>query len=147
VIVGGGDPGYVGKLRALARDLGARLPQVEWVGEVWGEDRWKYFQGADLFCLPTHSENFGLAVLEACQVGTPVLTTTGTPWKDWLGGGRGYIAAATAASLRDALSHFFATPVSRDVGRTELATWARENFSWTKLAPRYLAIYHAALKP
>ena len=44
------------------------------LGAVWGEERWKYFQGADLFCLPTHSENFGLAVLEACQVGTPALT-------------------------------------------------------------------------
>lgn len=147
VIVGGGEPRYVAKLHALARELVPRLPAVEWVGEVWGADRWKYFQGADLFCLPTHSENFGLAVLEACQVGTPVLTTRGTPWKDWLGEGRGYIADATVPSLKDALSRFFGTPVSTLAQRTELAAWAREHFSWTKLVPRYLAIYRAVLKP
>ena len=145
VIVGGGDPGYVGKLRALARELGARLPRVEWAGEVWGEDRWKYFQGADLFCLPTHSENFGLAVLEACQVGTPVLTTTGTPWKDWLGGGRGYIADPTVPSLKAALSQFVRSPAAEIPDRTRLAAWTRENFSWKNLAPRYLAAYRAAL--
>jgi glycosyltransferase involved in cell wall biosynthesis len=71
VIVGGGDPYYVSKLRSLAASLADRLPKIDWVGEVWGAARWPYFQGANLFCLPTHSENFGLAVLEACQVGTP----------------------------------------------------------------------------
>ena len=145
VIVGGGDPGYVGKLHALARDLGARLPQVEWVGELWGEDRWKYFQGADLFCLPTHSENFGLAVLEACQVGTPVLTTRGTPWRDWLLEGRGYLADPTVPSLKEALSQFLHSPPAEISDRARLAVWTREKFSWKNLAPRYLATYRAAL--
>ena len=63
-------------------------PTIEWKGAVWGDARWPYFQGADLFCLPTHSENFGLAVLEACQVGTPALTTTETPWGTELAAGR-----------------------------------------------------------
>ena len=64
------------------------LPRVDWIGPVWGEARWPYFQGADLFCLPTHSENFGLVVLEAWQTGTPVLTTPGTPWAAELAGPR-----------------------------------------------------------
>lgn len=145
VIVGGGKPRYVAKLHSLARDLQPRLPRIEWVGEVWGADRWKYFQAANLFCLPTHSENFGLAVLEACQVGTPTLTTSGTPWREWLGGGRGYIADATVASLKDALSRFFHAPAPTNAERTQLAAWARENFSWAKLVPKYLAVYRAAL--
>lgn len=145
VIVGGGEPRYVAKLHTLARDLAPRLPKVEWAGEVWGGDRWKYFQAADLFCLPTHSENFGLAVLEACQVGTPVLTTRGTPWKEWLREDRGYIADATVPSLKNALSQFFVSPVAQSAERMQLAGWAREHFSWKTLAPQYLAIYRAAL--
>src|SRR5207249_723545 len=79
-IVGGGDPAYVKTLQNYCANSAAALPQIDWIGEVWGEERWKFFQGADLFCLPTHSENFGLAILESCQVGTPALTTRATPW-------------------------------------------------------------------
>ena len=32
--------------------------------------------------LPTHSENFGLAIAESLASGTPVITTVGTPWSD-----------------------------------------------------------------
>ncbi|MEP6671914.1 MAG: glycosyltransferase, partial [Chthoniobacter sp.] len=71
VIVGDGEPSYVRSLQHFAREHAATLPPIEWAGAVWSDARWPYFQGADLFCLPTHSENFGLAVLEACQVGTP----------------------------------------------------------------------------
>lgn len=80
VIVGPEEqPGYVARCRAFAAENASRLPRIDWRGAVWGAERWPFFQGADLFCLPTHSENFGLAVLEACQVGTPALTTTETP--------------------------------------------------------------------
>src|SRR4029434_11266956 len=84
VIVGGGEPAYVHSLRSAANSLATRLPRIDWIGEIWGDARWPYLQGADLFCLPSHSENFGLTLLEACQVGTPVLTTTATPWGEWL---------------------------------------------------------------
>lgn len=136
VIVGGGESRYVGSLRALAARL--RLPRVDWVGEVWGEARWPYFQGADLFCLPSHSENFGLAVLEACQVGTPALTTSTTPWGEWLRDGRGIIVEPEIASIATGLERFFANPPR---ARDELAEWARGEFSWAALAPRYAALY------
>ena len=74
-----------GGLRRFAERTPPHCRRIEWKGAVWGEARWPYFQGADLFCLPTHSENFGLAILDACQVGTPALTTTETPWSEALG--------------------------------------------------------------
>ena len=142
VIVGPDEqPDYATRCREFISQNAARLPRTDWVGPVWGDDRWLYFQGADLFCLPTHSENFGLAVLEACQVGTPALTTTGTPWADSLGGGRGFIARPETADIRTQLAHFFSQPRRTDADRNALADWAWENFDWPKLAPRYAALY------
>jgi glycosyltransferase involved in cell wall biosynthesis len=49
---------------------------------VYGEEKWQLFRKADVFVLPTFSENFGIAIAEALASGTPVITTKGTPWTD-----------------------------------------------------------------
>jgi glycosyltransferase involved in cell wall biosynthesis len=142
VIVGPDEqPDYAARCRAFIAQNVARLPRTDWIGPVWGDDRWPYFQGADLFCLPTHSENFGLAVLEACQVGTPALTTTETPWADTLGGERGFIARPETADIRTQLARFISQPRRTEAERAALVDWAWENFAWAKLAPRYAALY------
>jgi glycosyltransferase involved in cell wall biosynthesis len=145
VVVGNGDPKYVASLRALAESLSSKLPRVEWVGEVWGAARWPYFQGANLFCLPTHSENFGLAALEACQVGTPVLTTTTTPWAQWLGTGRGFIAKPTVESIARELQTYLEKPDDSSYRRADLAQWTHNQFSWSVLAPRFEEFYRSLI--
>ncbi len=141
VIVGSGEASYVASLRDLCLNRVGRLPRIEWVGEVLGEARWPYLQGADLFCLPSHSENFGLAVLEACQVGTPVLTSTQTPWGEALTGRPGFICQPTVESIRVALDQFWSKPLASPEERAALADWAWATFSWKTLAPRYVEFY------
>lgn len=138
VIVGPDEqPNYAARCRAYASEHAAQLPHVEWRGAVWGEERWTYLQGADLFCLPSHSENFGLAVLEAVQVGTPALTTTGTPWATALQS-RGFICEATRREVAAALTRFFASPPP---GRVALSQWAWATYHWDALAPCYRSLY------
>ncbi|HEX2192800.1 MAG TPA: glycosyltransferase [Acidimicrobiales bacterium] len=72
------------RLEALVRHR--RLgPRVRFVGEVSDWERASYQRAADLFVLPSTSraETFGIAMLEAMSVGTPVVSTevgTGTSW-------------------------------------------------------------------
>lgn len=146
IIVGEGDRDYVRMLKRFTHQHAAQLPFTRWVGPVWGDARWAYFQGADLFCLPTHSENFGLAVLEACQVGTPALTTTETPWAEQLSNGRGYICRPTIDSVRQSLVEFFQQPSWDPQRRAALSDWAHANYDWQNLAPRYLAFYESVLR-
>jgi glycosyltransferase involved in cell wall biosynthesis len=47
-----------------------------------GSSRPAPFAAADLFVLPSHSENFGLVVAEALAAGVPALVTDKTPWKE-----------------------------------------------------------------
>lgn len=51
-------------------------------GPLDDEKKWAAYARADLFALPTYSENFGIVVAEALWAGVPVITTKGTPWSD-----------------------------------------------------------------
>jgi glycosyltransferase involved in cell wall biosynthesis len=42
VIVGGGEPSYVGKLRRFHEKNRSRRPRVDWIGEVWTDKKWTY---------------------------------------------------------------------------------------------------------
>ena len=81
VVAGEGDADYVASLKRQIADCGLQ-DMIELTGGVYGEQKWKLFCDSDFFVLPTHSENFGLAIAEALASGTPVITTVGTPWSD-----------------------------------------------------------------
>jgi len=59
-------------------------PQPDFIltGPLNDDAKWNAYARADLFVLPTYSENFGIVVAEALYAGLPVITTKGTPWSD-----------------------------------------------------------------
>lgn len=81
LVVGEGDADYVAEMKRMIEDNGLQ-DIVQLVGGVYGDEKWRLFQTSDFFVLPTHSENFGLAIAESLASGTPVITTVGTPWND-----------------------------------------------------------------
>jgi glycosyltransferase involved in cell wall biosynthesis len=148
VIIGDGEAAYVASLKAMAAAAVRRLPPIDWVGAVWGEARWSYLQGADLFCLPTHSENFGIAVLEALHVGTPVLTTDQTPWGEHAPRDGLFLAKPEITSLRQTLDRARTRCGGNwsEADRNQLALWTEAQFAWEKLAPAYLHAYEATCR-
>ncbi|MEQ1933842.1 MAG: glycosyltransferase, partial [Fimbriimonadaceae bacterium] len=62
VVVGSGEEEYVSKLQQQAAST--LKGRAHWLGFRAGDDKWCVLQGADVFVLPSHSENFGIAVLE-----------------------------------------------------------------------------------
>jgi glycosyltransferase involved in cell wall biosynthesis len=56
--------------------------RVTFTGMITGEKRVDAFSASDLFVLPSHTENFGIAIAEAMTAKLPVITTHGTPWQE-----------------------------------------------------------------
>jgi glycosyltransferase involved in cell wall biosynthesis len=72
VIAGPGRPPLVDSLKDLARTHGA-ADRISWPGMLQGDLKWGAFYCAEAFVLPSHQENFGIAVAEALGCGLPVL--------------------------------------------------------------------------
>lgn len=101
---------------------------------------------ASLFVLPSHNENFGLAVAEAMAHGVPVLVTDTTPWREISRRALGWcvpwseypqaLRAATAESPR----------LLCDRG-SRAREWVLQEFSWDISARRLVDFYAALKKP
>ena len=66
-LVGYGDPQVVASLR--------KLPQTIVPGPVSRSEATRYYQAADVFILPTHSDGFAITQLEACSYGLPIIAS------------------------------------------------------------------------
>jgi glycosyltransferase involved in cell wall biosynthesis len=66
------DETYLQELQQLAKSL-CPPGSVSFPGMLTGDLKWGAFHAADVFVLPSHQENFGIAVAEALACGLPVL--------------------------------------------------------------------------
>jgi glycosyltransferase involved in cell wall biosynthesis len=72
IMAGPDQVGWAATLRAQAQQLGL-TDRISWPGMLREVDKWGAFYAAEVFCLPSHHENFGIVVAEALACGKPVL--------------------------------------------------------------------------
>jgi glycosyltransferase involved in cell wall biosynthesis len=72
VFAGPPEEKYFQELKALEKSC-ALEKHVTWTGMLLGDIKWGAYLAADVFCLPSHQENFGIVVAEALSVRCPVL--------------------------------------------------------------------------
>ena len=114
---------------------------VEYLGPVDGARAAALYRAADLFVLPTFSENFGLVVAEALAAGVPVITTRGAPWADLETHGCGWWIETGVAPLVAALR---AAMALSDAERAAMGARGRiyvRRYDWDAIAAETLALY------
>lgn len=141
VIAGPEEVGHRAELDRQVESLGP-APRISFAGPVPDERKSAVYASADLFILPSNSENFGLVVAEALAHGRPVITTTGTPWSDLPALGAGWWTAPTAEALADAMAEAMALPAEARaaMGRRGAAMVA-SRYGWPQIAGQTLAFY------
>ncbi|MFM8720613.1 MAG: glycosyltransferase, partial [Chthoniobacterales bacterium] len=92
----------------MVRKLGLQ-DSVVIVGEVVGDTKDCLLANADVFVLPSYSENFGIVVAEAMSWGRPVIASTGTPWKEIADVGAGWWVKPEEDALAQALHEALGT--------------------------------------
>ena len=116
---------------------------VTFTGPVYGADKTKLYSAADLFVLPSISENFGIVVAEALASNVPVVTTTGTPWAELPEHKCGWQIELGLKPLKAALSEAMSLS---DSDRCEMGANGRQliesSYSWNTIAAKTVALYN-----
>lgn len=110
VMAGPNDHEYGQRMVDLVKKLGL-AQRVTWTGMVTGDMKWGAFRVADAFILPSHQENFGIAVTEALACGVPVLISDQVNiWREIGSDGAGLIDTDTVDGTVNLLERWLQTP-------------------------------------
>jgi glycosyltransferase involved in cell wall biosynthesis len=91
VFAGPDQTGWQKKLMGIAESLGV-ASRITWTGMLSGPIKWGSLRASEVFVLPSHQENFGIAVAEALAAGTPTLATNKVNiWREIEAAGAGLI--------------------------------------------------------
>jgi glycosyltransferase involved in cell wall biosynthesis len=138
VMAGPDEIGWLSELDQLAKKLSIGH-RVHWLGMVSGAAKWGAYHACDAFVLPSHSENFGIAIAEAMACGKPILTTDKVNiWREVKASGGGLIEPDTPAGVAKLLEVFYSLSAEE---RQAMASAARRGyeqyFDLSKIAVKF----------
>ncbi len=133
ILAGNDEDGYLTQLKELAFEHGV-ANRVTFPGYVSGEAKWELIMRAAVFVLPSYSENFGNAVLEAMACGTAVVVTPEVGLASVVeSAGAGLVSPGTPAELGSAINGLILDREKRDrLGRAGRVA-AESMFSWDSI--------------
>lgn len=141
VIAGSGDPEYVSRLKDLANGAGV-ASEVVWLGHVTGKRKSAAFAAADLFVLPSFSENFGIAAVEALYAGLPCVLGEGVAIASEVqASGAGLAVAADPVALGAAMEQILSDPIVRNEMGARGKAFALREYSLDVMADRLVSLY------
>ena len=140
VIAGPDERGYAAQLKAQVSK--GNIQRVQFVGPVYGMAKDALLQSAELFVLPTLSENFGIAVAEALASGVPAIVSKGAPWPGLETERAGWwIDHGVEPLVRALLEAMDMSVAERRAMGLRGRQWMARDFGWNMIAQQMAAAY------
>lgn len=146
-IIGPDENDYRANLEELVSTAGL-VESITFEGEFSRSELQAAGSEAELFVLPSHSENFGMVVGEALAMGLPVLTTNATPWKRIADTKCGWWVPPQVDAITAALRQATSTSACelRAMGAIGSAL-VRDEFSWNTTTSKFLDLFESVVNP
>jgi glycosyltransferase involved in cell wall biosynthesis len=144
LIAGPDDNGEWGRIEKLLASMQPR-PHVRYLGPLEGEERFRFLGAASVFVLPSHSENFGQAVVEALACGTPVVVSRNCPWRRVEEAGAGRWVENTPEGIASGLASVLRDESDWNARSSAAKTLAAE-YSWSSMAGLMQQEYETILR-
>ena len=139
--IAGSDFGMLHSLQEQCEKLGLK-GRVEFLGHV-KEGKQALIQKAILLVVPSRAEGFGMVILEALSLGTPVLISAGCRFGDVEKWGVGYRSEVDADSLSHTLKAALSNPIELTKRGQAGIAFVKEQFTWGKIICSYIEEYDA----
>ena len=147
-IVGAADshaPGYQSEVLSAVKKLQLQ-DRVALLGDVNGDARWALFDGADVFVLPSHAENFGIVVAEAMARSCPVVVTDAVQsCTHVVAAGAGEVVAGDVPTLASTLDRMLGDADRRKAYGESGQAYAERHFAWDEIARQIRQMYDECL--
>ena len=140
IMAGSGDTEYVEYLRQLVAE-NQLSDRVTFTGFVTGYKKNLLFQGADIFVLPSYSENFGIAVAEAMTAGLSIIVTPGVQISTDIAAADAGMVINSKAELVTAIVQLVKSKKMRSHLRQNAIELAMDKFNWDKIASQLIGHY------
>lgn len=146
VIAGSDEDGYRASLERLARECEV-ANRVRFLDPVYGAAKWRLLRGACALVLPSQSENFGNAVLEAMATARPVVVSPNVGLAAAVrDSGCGTVVESEPGVLAAALEQLWRDePLCRQMGERGRALVERE-YGWPNIAGQVERMYRSILE-
>jgi len=141
VMAGPDQTGWQAQLQQQARRLGI-AERITWTGMLAGDLKWGALRAAEAFVLPSHQENFGIAIAEALACGLPVLISDKVNiWREIESDHAGLVAADTIEGTTHLLRAWLALPeAEKQAMRGRAVHCFAERFEITQAAKSLLRV-------
>jgi glycosyltransferase involved in cell wall biosynthesis len=145
-VAGGGDETYIRGLKTMA-DKSGLAGRVQWLGHVDGERKRHLLANADVFILPSFSENFGIAVVEALAAGLPCIVSSKVAVEDEIRrAGAGIVVGTDVASIASGIEGVLAESHRQGEMSRAARKLAAGSFSIEAMGARLEALYRGIAK-
>jgi glycosyltransferase involved in cell wall biosynthesis len=143
LVLAGPDDGMAAAARGwiAAHGLGDR---ASFAGMLAGQDKLAALRDAACFALPSHSENFGIAAVEAMACGVPTLISDKVNiWREVAAASAGVVAATQVEDVAAKLAQLLDDPAAAAAMGARARAFVAAQYDWSAIAVRLEAVYRA----